>query len=32
MIVGGAARTVDVTSLALQRFERGDLLTEGHVV
>jgi sarcosine oxidase subunit beta len=32
MIVEGAARTVDVTSLALERFERGDLVTEDHVV
>jgi sarcosine oxidase subunit beta len=32
MIVEGAARTVDVTSLALQRFERGDLVAEDHVV
>jgi sarcosine oxidase, subunit beta len=32
MIVDGGARTVDVTSLALERFERGDLVPEGHVV
>ncbi|MDP9326945.1 MAG: FAD-binding oxidoreductase [Actinomycetota bacterium] len=32
MIVDGGARTVDVTSLALERFERGDLVPEAHVV
>lgn len=32
MIVDGAAATVDVSSLALERFERGALVTEGHVV
>jgi sarcosine oxidase subunit beta len=32
MIVDGAARTVDVSSLALDRFERGGLEIEGHVV
>ncbi|MEO8293464.1 MAG: FAD-binding oxidoreductase [Actinomycetota bacterium] len=32
MIVEGRARTVDVASLALQRFERGNLVTEAHVV
>lgn len=32
MIVGGSARTVDVSSLGLDRFERGDLIVEGHVV
>ena len=32
MIVFGGARTVDVSSLALDRFERGALATESHVV
>jgi sarcosine oxidase subunit beta len=32
MIVGGAARTVDVSSLGLERFARGDLVVEAHVV
>ena len=32
MIVGGGARTVDVSSLGLDRFERGDLIPEAHVV
>lgn len=32
VIVGGAATTVDISSLGLERFERGDLLREGHVV
>lgn len=32
MIVDGGAHTVDVTSLALERFERGNLVTEAHVV
>jgi sarcosine oxidase subunit beta len=32
MIVDGGARTVDVTSLALERFGRGDLVPEAHVV
>ena len=32
MIVGGGARTVDVSSLGLERFERGELVREGHVV
>ena len=32
LIVGGAATTVDITSLGLDRFERGDLVREGHVV
>jgi sarcosine oxidase subunit beta len=32
LIVGGAATTVDITSLGLERFERGDLVREGHVV
>jgi sarcosine oxidase subunit beta len=32
MIVDGEARTVDVSSLALDRFSRGELVREGHVV
>jgi sarcosine oxidase subunit beta len=32
LIVDGRASTVDVSPLALGRFERGDLLVEGHVV
>jgi sarcosine oxidase subunit beta len=32
MIVEGRARTVDVTSLGLDRFTSGELVTEGHVV
>jgi sarcosine oxidase subunit beta len=32
MIVHGAARTVDVSSLGLDRFARGDLVPETHVV
>jgi sarcosine oxidase subunit beta len=32
MIVGGEARTVDVSSLGLERFARGELVREGHVV
>jgi sarcosine oxidase, subunit beta len=32
MIVEGTARTVDVSSLGLGRFERGDLVVEAHVV
>jgi sarcosine oxidase subunit beta len=32
MIVDGAARTVDVSALSLERFARGDLIREGHVV
>jgi len=32
LIVGGAATTVDISSLGLDRFERGDLVREGHVV
>jgi sarcosine oxidase subunit beta len=32
MIVDGAAATVDVSSLDLGRFERGDLVPEAHVV
>jgi sarcosine oxidase subunit beta len=32
MIVDGAAATVDVSSLNLGRFERGDLVPEAHVV
>jgi glycine/D-amino acid oxidase-like deaminating enzyme len=32
LIVGGAATTVDVSSLGLDRFERGHLVREGHVV
>jgi sarcosine oxidase subunit beta len=32
MIVDGEARTVDVSSLGLDRFSRGELIREGHVV
>jgi sarcosine oxidase subunit beta len=32
MIVDGAARTVDVSTLDLGRFDRGDLVAEAHVV
>jgi sarcosine oxidase, subunit beta len=32
MIVGGHATSVDVSSLGLERFARGDLVREGHVV
>ena len=32
MIVDGAARTVDVSSLGLDRFGSGALVAEGHVV
>jgi sarcosine oxidase subunit beta len=32
MIVDGAARTVDVAPLALERFSTGDPIREGHVV
>lgn len=32
MIVDGAARTVDVSSLGLERFTTGELVREGHVV
>jgi sarcosine oxidase subunit beta len=32
MIVDGAAHTVDVSSLGLDRFARGDLVAEAHVV
>ena len=32
MIVDGGARTVDVSSLGLDRFARGDLVAEAHVV
>jgi glycine/D-amino acid oxidase-like deaminating enzyme len=32
LIVGGTARTVDISSLGLERFERGHLVREGHVV
>jgi len=32
MIVEGEARTVDVSRLSLERFERGDLVREAHVV
>jgi hypothetical protein len=32
MIVEGAARTVDVSALSLERFARGELVTEAHVV
>ena len=32
MIVDGEATTVDVSSLGLERFERGELVREGHVV
>jgi sarcosine oxidase subunit beta len=32
LIVEGAARTVDISSLGLERFEGGHLVREGHVV
>ena len=32
LIVAGAATTVDISSLGLDRFERGHLVREGHVV
>lgn len=32
MILEGEARTVDVSGLSLERFERGDLVREAHVV
>jgi len=32
LIVEGAARTVDISSLGLERFESGHLVREGHVV
>jgi len=32
LIVDGEARTVDISSLGLDRFERGDLVVEGRVV
>jgi sarcosine oxidase subunit beta len=32
LIVDGAARTVDISNLGLERFERGHLVREGHVV
>jgi sarcosine oxidase subunit beta len=32
LIVQGEATTVDIASLGLDRFERGDLVREGHVV
>jgi sarcosine oxidase, subunit beta len=32
LIVGGAARTVDVSSLGLERFTRGEVVAEHHVV
>jgi sarcosine oxidase subunit beta len=32
MIVDGKATTVDVSTLGLDRFERGELIVEGHVV
>ena len=32
LIVDGRATTVDITSLGLDRFARGDLVVEGHVV
>lgn len=32
LIVEGAATTIDISGLSLQRFERGDLVREGHVV
>jgi sarcosine oxidase subunit beta len=32
LIVGGAATAVDITGLGLDRFDRGDLVREGHVV
>ncbi len=32
LVVDGEARTVDISSLGLERFERGDLVVEGRVV
>ena len=32
LIVDGRARTVDISSLGLDRFDRGDLVVEGRVV
>jgi sarcosine oxidase subunit beta len=32
IVVEGAARTVDISSLSLERFARGELVREGHVV
>jgi sarcosine oxidase subunit beta len=32
LVVEGAARTVDVSGLGLERFASGDLAPEGHVV
>lgn len=32
LIVDGAATTIDISGLSLQRFERGDPVREGHVV
>ncbi len=32
LVVEGEARTVDISSLGLERFERGDLVVEGRVV
>ena len=32
LVVDGRARTVDISSLGLERFERGDLVVEGRVV
>lgn len=32
MVVGGGARTVDVSGLALERFAKGELVREAHVV
>jgi sarcosine oxidase subunit beta len=32
LIVGGAARTVDISGLGLERFQGGQLVREGHVV